>query len=417
MDKIATIKKDFPIFARHPNLTYLDSAATSLKPLSVVNKIQEYYQEYSANIHRGIYQISEKATQEYEETRQVVTSFINAESEKEIVYTRSATEGLNLVATSLGSSIVGAGDEIVITIMEHHSNFVPWQQLAKKAQAKLKIIGVTPEGYLDLELDNIKYTNHISKIVNNKTKILAITYVSNVLGTINPIKEIIAQAKKINPKIIVVVDGAQAVPHMPVDVQDLGADFLVFSGHKMLGPTGIGILWGKQELFEKMPPYQYGGDMIKEVAIENTIYQDAPWKFEAGTPHIAGVIGLKEAIRYLQKIGMHKIHKREQKLLADALKRLQEEFGDNITVLGPQKSQDRAGVMAFRLADFHPHDIAQILDESHIAIRAGHHCAMPLHTYLKFSASARASFYIYNNDADIEKLITGLKKAEKTLTK
>ena len=255
MDKIATIKKDFPIFARHPNLTYLDSAATSLKPLSVVNKIQEYYQEYSANIHRGIYQISEKATQEYEETRQVVTSFINAESEKEIVYTRSATEGLNLVATSLGSSIVGAGDEIVITIMEHHSNFVPWQQLAKKAQAKLKIIGVTPEGYLDLELDNIKYTNHISKIVNNKTKILAITYVSNVLGTINPIKEIIAQAKKINPKIIVVVDGAQAVPHMPVDVQDLGADFLVFSGHKMLGPTGIGILWGKQELFEEMPPY------------------------------------------------------------------------------------------------------------------------------------------------------------------
>lgn len=401
------IKNDFPIFKKHPDLVYLDSTATSLKPNAVIGKITEYYTEYSANVFRGIYEISEKATKEYEESRDVVASFINARNRNEIVFTRNTSESLNLIAYSLGRKILNEGDEIVTTIMEHHSNFVPWQQLAVENGITFKVIGITNEGELGLK--------KLQHIVTKKTKILALTYVSNVLGTINPVKEIITEAKKINPHIITVVDAAQAVPHMEVDAQDLGCDFLAFSSHKMLGPTGVGVLWGRYELLADMYPFQYGGEMIEEVRVDATTFQKPPHKFEAGTPHIAGVVGLKTAIEYLRKIGFGLIRKHEMELTSLALKFLKEEFGKKINIVGPQEIEKRGGILAFSFGNLHPHDISQVLDEHHIAVRAGHHCAMPLHTALGLSATTRASFYIYNDKTDVEKLVEGLKKVEKTL--
>lgn len=401
------IKKDFPIFQNDPSLVYLDSSATSLKPKAVINKLVEYYENYSANVYRGIYKISEQATLEFEQTRDVVARFINATKSEEIIFTRGTTESLNLVAYSLGRQIIQKGDEIVTTIMEHHSNFVPWQQLALENGADFKIIDVDYEGYLKL--------NQLDEIITKKTTILAITYVSNVFGTINPIKDIIKGAKKINPNIIVIVDAAQAVPHMRVDVQDLACDFLAFSSHKMLGPTGVGVLWGKYELLDGMFPFQFGGEMITEVHLDRTIFKKPPHKFEAGTPHIAGVIALKKAVNYLNRLGCEAIRKHEIDLTTSTIYALKEEFAKKVRIFGPDDMSEKGGIVAFSFDKYHPHDVAQILDEENIAVRAGHHCAMPLHNRLNTVATVRASFYIYNYGEDIKRLISGLKKVEKVL--
>lgn len=407
MDTFTKIKQDFPIYTHNPDLVYLDSTATSLKPAAVINKLSEYYGEYSANVHRGIYQISEKATAEYEETREAVAAFINANKSSEVVFTRGTTEGLNLIASTLGQEIVSEGDEVVTSLMEHHSNFVPWQQLAFKKKAKFVVIPVTDNGELE----------PIQKYVTAKTKIIALTLVSNILGTINPLKEIFVVARQINPEIICVVDAAQAAPHLKVDVQDLGCDFLTFSSHKMLGPTGVGVLWGKYQLLDEMEPYQYGGNMIMEVAVGNTTFKKPPHKFEAGTPHIGGIIAFKEAIRYLESVGMDNVREHEKLITKYAINRLTEVFGEKIHIYGPKNIDQRGGIVAFTFDSFHPHDIAQILDEDKVAIRAGHHCGMPLHTHLNVSATARASFYIYNDETDVDKLCEGLKKVQKVLTR
>lgn len=399
------IKKDFPIFKNHPGLVYLDSAATSLKPQVVIDKIVEYYEKYGANVARGLYPISEKATEEYEETRQIVAKFINAKSE-EIIFTRGTTESVNLVCYSLGREILGRGDEIVTTIMEHHSNFVPWQQLAFEVGADFKIVDVDDNGKLLFE------TN---KLITKKTKILTLTYVSNVLGTINPIKKIVVEARKINPKIIIFVDAAQAAPHMKIDVAGLGCDFLAFSSHKMLGPTGVGVLWGKKEILAKMFPFNYGGEMIREVRIDQTTFKDIPHKFEAGTPDISGVIAFKEAIKYLENIGFENIHENDLDLAKFCIERLQAEFGDKVKFLGPSVGSRETGIVAFTFGRFHAHDVAQILGDAGICLRAGHHCTMPLHKVMNIPASLRASFYIYNCREDIDKLVDGLRKVKKIL--
>ena len=408
------VKKDFPIFNAHPELVYLDSGATSLKPQPVIDAIVAYYSTYSANIHRGLYNISEKASAEYEDTRSVVARFINAPSPNEIIFTSGTTESINLLTSTIGGSSVGEGDEVVTTGMEHHANFVPWQQLAFNTGADFKVIDINENH----ELGIMKEDGHIdlTNIITKKTKIFAITLVSNTLGTINPVKEIIAAVKEINPSVITVVDAAQAAPHLSIDVQDLGCDFLAFSAHKMLGPTGVGILWGRSDALASMPPYQLGGDMIKEVSLEKTTYAKAPHKFEAGTPHIAGVIGLKAAITYLQQIGLDTIAKHEHALASYATYKLKQEFGDGICILGPADIGQRAGIVTFTFGTIHAHDIAQLLDEQNIAVRAGHRCAMPLHTRLNISASTRASFYIYNTEEDVEKLVRGLEKVKQTLS-
>lgn len=405
---VKTIKKDFPIFKTHPHLVYLDSTATSLKPKAVIDKIVEYYEKYSANVFRGIYKLSEKATAEFEATRKKVASFINAKSEEEIVFTRSTTESINLLAYSLGREIVASGDEVVVSVMEHHSNFVPWQMLSFEVGADFKVLDIDRQGRLLLDKKNIR------KIVTKKTKVFALTYVSNVLGTVNPLFEIIRMVKEANSDVVVVIDAAQAVPHLSVDVQKLGGDFLAFSGHKMLGPTGVGVLWGRKTLLEKMFPFNFGGEMIIEVHLDKTVFKEPPHKFEAGTPHIAGVIGFSAAIDYLAKLKMEKIKKHEEELLEYALSVIKEEFGDRIEILGP-KGKDRAGILSFSLEDFHPHDVAQLLDEEQIAVRAGHHCAMPLHKRLRKSASVRASFYVYNDKSDVDRLVEGLKKVRRIL--
>ncbi len=402
-----SIKNDFPVFTHNPGLVYLDSGATALKPKQVIEKIVEYYEKYPANIHRGIYKLSEKATKEYESAREIIARFIGAPSAENIVFTRSTTESINLVAYALGRQIMGEGDEIVTSIMEHHSNFVPWQALASENDALLKVINCDHEGNLDLG------NNHreLSRIITRKTKIVAFTMVSNVLGTINPIKEIISSIRKINKSVIIMIDGAQAVQSMPVDVSDLDCDLFAFSGHKMLGPTGIGILYGKKAVLEMMSPFQYGGDMISHVSLQGSEFQPAPVKFEAGTPHIAGVIGLGAAAKYIMSIGQREILEHEQKLADYTYKRLLEEFAEKVDIFGPRVGKSRVGLIAFALKGVHPHDVAQILDENNIAVRAGHHCAMPLHTYLKQVASVRASFYAYNTESDIDVLIHGLKKS------
>src|SRR3989344_4174131 len=354
---IKSLKSDFPIFKNIPSLVYLDSTATSLKPKSVIDKEIEYYEKYSANVFRGVYKISEKATEEYEETRKIIADFINAEKTDEIIFTRSTTESINLVAYSLGRKIINQGDDIVTSIMEHHSNFVPWQQLALENGATFKVIDITDDGFLDLDFAML------DKIITKKTKILALTYISNVLGTINPIKKIAKAVKSINPKVIVVVDAAQAVPHMNVNVQDLGCDFLTFSSHKMLGPTGVGVLWGRYELLAEMFPFNYGGEMIQEGYIDKTIFKSPPHKFEAGTPHISGVIALKEAINYLKRIGMDHVRAHEKKILHYAIDSLETEYGKKIKIIGPRTLENRAGIVAFTFAGYHSHDIAQVLDE------------------------------------------------------
>lgn len=372
----------------------MDSGATAQKPQIVIDAMSHYYCNNNANVHRGIYTISERATTAYENMRKKIKAFINAAHAHEIIFTRGTTESINLVASSFGAMQVQQGDEVVISEMEHHSNIVPWQLLCERAEAKLKIIPVNDNGILNLD--------EYRKLLTERTKIIGLIHVSNVLGTVNPVKEMIRLAHQKN--IPILLDGAQAIPHMVVDVQDLDCDFYTFSGHKLYGPTGIGVLYGKTNLLEKMPPYQGGGDMIRRVTFEKTEYNVLPHKFEAGTPHIAGVIGLGTAIDYLMAIGFEKINAHEKALLNYVTQKLHQISGLKIIGDAPNK----VGVISFTMEQAHPHDIATILDHEGIAIRAGHHCAMPLMERFKLPATARITFGLYNTFDDIDRLIDGL---------
>ena len=399
----AKIRADFPILSREVRpgvpLVYLDSTATAQKPAVVIEAMERYYRNSNANIHRGVHTLAEEATGLYESARDRVASFVNANSRKEIIFTRNTTEAINLVANAWGRANIKAGDVIVLTEMEHHSNLVPWQMLAAEKGAIIEIIPVTDDGELNLST--------FDSILQKSPKIVCCTHMSNVLGTINPIPEIAAKAHAAGA--VVLVDGAQSVPHFAVDVQTLGADFLAFSGHKMCGPTGIGVLWGREALLDAMPPFLGGGDMIRRVYLREFKAADLPNKFEAGTPAIAEGIGLGAAVDYLLNVGLDRIHQHEQAIIAYALERLEEVPG--VKVFGP-KAERKGGVATFTLAGVHPHDVAQILDRDGIAVRAGHHCAMPLHDRFQIPASARASFYLYNTTDEVDKLINGLYKVK-----
>lgn len=404
---IKEVRRQFPILDQEVNghpLVYLDSAATSQKPLRVIEAVNQYYREYNSNVHRGVHTLGTKATDRYEGAREKVRKFIGAESTEEIIFTKGTTAGLNLVARSFGDAQVQEGDEIVITYMEHHSNLIPWQQLAKRKGAVLKYVPMQKNGTLRLE--------DVEKTVTERTKIVAAALVSNVLGTINPVKEMAKIAHSRGA--YMVVDAAQGAPHMKVDVRDLDCDFLAFSGHKMCGPTGIGVLYGKKALLEEMEPLEYGGEMIDFVGLYDSTWKELPWKFEGGTPIIAGAIGIGEAIDFLEEIGLDEITAHEQDLSAYCLGQLSELEG--ITVYGPESADERAGLVTFNLENVHPHDAATILDAEGIAIRAGHHCAQPLMKWLDVTATARASFYLYNTKEDIDKLVAGIVKAKEYFT-
>lgn len=397
---VKAIREQFPVLNQEINgkpLVYLDSSATSQKPIQVIEAINEYYRKNNSNVHRGVHTLGSRATDQYEGARDKVKQFLNAKDRGEIIFTRGTTTSLNIVAQSYGLDHVTNEDEIVITPMEHHSNLIPWQQVAKRTGAKLKYIPLKADGTISLE--------DVRKTVTDKTKIVAVTHVSNVLGTVNPIKEIAEIAHQHGA--IIVVDGAQAAPHLKVDVQELNCDFYAFSGHKMLAPTGIGVLYGKRELLEKMEPVEFGGEMIDFVEKFDSTWKELPWKFEGGTPIIAGAIGLGAAIDFLNDIGMENILAHEEKLAAYALERLSEIEG--LTIYGPKK---RAALVTFNLGDIHPHDVSTVLDTEGIAIRAGHHCAQVLMKELDVVATARASMYLYNTEEDIDRLVEGLQKAK-----
>ncbi|MDQ0225485.1 cysteine desulfurase [Metabacillus niabensis] len=397
---IRDIRSHFPILDQQVNgkdLVYLDSAATSQKPQAVIEAVSTYYREYNSNVHRGVHTLGTRATDGYEGAREKVRKFIGAKSTQEIIFTRGATTGLNIVAQSYGLTNVKAGDEIVITYMEHHANVIPWQQVAKVTGATLKYIPLQEDG--TIELSDVEAT------VTANTKIVSVMHVSNVLGTINPVKEIAKIAHKHGA--IMVVDGAQSTPHMKIDVQDLDCDFFAFSGHKMCAPTGIGVLYGKKELLEKMEPIEFGGEMIDFVGLQESSWKELPWKFEAGTPIIAGAIGLAAAIDFLEQIGLENIEAHEHKIAQYALEQLSKI--DGLTIYGPKH---RAGLVTFNIEDVHPHDVATVLDAEGIAVRAGHHCAQPLMKWLKVSATARASFYLYNTEDEVDKLVAGIIKTK-----
>ncbi len=398
----ADIRKDFPILSRQVHgkpLVYLDSAASSQKPYIVIETMSVYYETCHANVHRGVYEISEEATAKMEKARVKVARFINARQSKQVIFTRNTTESINLVAYTWGNTNISAGDLIVLTEMEHHSNLVPWQLLAQRTGARLEFVPITDDGLLRLDI--------YEQLLQQQPKLVAFAHMSNVLGTINPARQMIAQAHAAGA--VVLLDAAQSVPHMPVDVQALDADFLCFSSHKMLGPTGIGILYGKRDLLEAMPPFMGGGDMIRTVGLRASTWNDLPWKFEAGTPAIAEAIGLGAAVDYLNALGMDNVRRHEQEITAYAMAQLQAIPG--LTIYGPEVTQ-RGGVVSFTLADIHPHDLASILDqEAGVAIRAGHHCAQPLMERFGLAAMARASFYVYTIREDIDALVQGLHKA------
>lgn len=397
------VRKQFPILNQEVNghpLVYLDSAATSQKPAQVIEVLDEYYREYNSNVHRGVHTLGTRATDRYEGAREKVRQFINAPSLEEVIFTRGTTTALNTVAASYGRANVNEGDEIVITYMEHHSNIIPWQQLAKQSGAVLKYISLKDDGTIDLE--------DARRVITPKTKIVAVMHVSNVLGVINPIKELGMIAHENGA--VIVVDGAQSAPHMKIDVQELNCDFFAFSGHKMCGPTGIGVLYGKKEHLEQMEPIEFGGEMIDFVGLQESTWKQLPWKFEAGTPIIAGAIGLGAAIDFLQEVGPNHIIEHEHQLASYALEKMNEI--DDITIYGPLSGKDRAGVITFNLKDVHPHDVATVLDAEGIAVRAGHHCAQPLMKWLDVSATARASFYLYNTEEDVDRFIAGLLKTK-----
>jgi cysteine desulfurase/selenocysteine lyase len=395
MFDVDAIRQDFPVLNQQVNgksLVYLDSGASSQKPLPVIEAMDECYRTYYANVHRGIYQLSEKTSASYEEARKKVARFINAKSWREVIFTRNATESINLVAYTWGRRNIKAGDTILLTEMEHHANLVPWQQLAAETGARVSYIPVDTRGYCDMAA--------FDRLINDSVKLVAVTQMSNVLGTVTPVGEIAAKAHAAGA--LVLVDGAQAVPHMPTNVRAFDADFLAFSGHKMLGPSGIGVLYGKREILQEMPPFLTGGDMIRQVTFEGAEWNELPWKFEAGTPAIVEAIGLGAAVDYLNKLGMPQVRRHEIELTAYAFNRLS--LVEGIRIYGPPDPTARGGVVAFTLGDIHPHDLATILDREGIAIRAGHHCAMPLHEKLGLTATARASFYVYNRPSDVDRL-------------
>ncbi|MEA3351874.1 MAG: cysteine desulfurase [Chloroflexota bacterium] len=400
----AKIRDDFPVLARdvHPGvpLVYLDSAATSQKPIHVIEAMDTFYKRSNANIHRGIHTLAEESTAAYESARERIAAFIGAPSPREVIFTRNTTESINLIAHSWGRTNLKKGDVIILTEMEHHSNLVPWQMLAAERELSLEFIPVTPDGLLDLET--------YRDLLKLGPKLVAFTQMSNVLGTINPAREMIRLAREVGA--VSVVDGAQSVPHIPVDVKSLDVDFLAFSGHKMCGPTGIGVLYGRRELLEAMPPFLGGGDMIKRVELRSFQCNALPHKFEAGTPAIAETIGLGAAVDYLDAIGMQAIEKHEQVIIAYALERLVEIPGVN--VFGPA-AKHKGAVASFTLSDAHAHDVSQILDSEGVAVRAGHHCAMPLHTKFGIPATTRASFYIYNSIEEVDQLVDAIYKVKK----
>lgn len=400
---IKDVRPYFPILNQEVNghpLVYLDSAATSQKPVQVIEALEKYYREYNSNVHRGVHTLGTRATDGYEGAREKVKNFINANSTEEIIFTRGTTTALNTVAQSYAMANLKEGDEIVISPMEHHSNIIPWQQVAKRTGAVLK--------YLPLQADGTISLADVEETITDSTKLVSVTYVSNVLGVINPVKEIGAIAHKAGA--VLVVDAAQAAPHLKVDVQDIDCDFLGFSGHKMCGPTGIGVLYGKKQLLEKMEPIEFGGEMIDFVGLYESTWKELPWRFEAGTPIIAGAIGLGAAIDFLEEIGLDTITEHEHKLAAYAMEKMS--TVDGLTIYGPKSAENRAGVITFNIEDVHPHDVATVLDAEGIAVRAGHHCAQPLMKWLNVSATARASFYLYNSEDDVDKFVDGIVKTK-----
>ncbi|MBN8593766.1 MAG: cysteine desulfurase [Anaerolineae bacterium] len=405
---VNTIRAEFPILHQMHHdqvpLIYLDNAASSQKPRLVIDALDDYYRRYNANVHRGVHKLSEAATEAYEGARVKIKKFINAGSKREVIFTRGTTESINLVAQTWGRANLKPGDVVISSAMEHHSNIVPWQILAQEKGFTIKYLPVTGAGVLDLDVLR-------GWLAEGNVRLVTVMHVSNVLGTVNPVAEMAKLAHEAGA--LILVDGAQSIPHMPIDVQSLDVDFFAFSGHKMVGPTGIGILYGKRHLLEAMPPWMGGGDMISRVRLDGSTWNDLPYKFEAGTPIIAGAIGLGFAVDYLSSLGMEAVHAYEQQLTAYALDRLAEVPG--LTVYGPDASQ-KGAVAAFSYGTIHPHDIAQMLDADGIAVRAGHHCAMPLHDQLGCGATARASFYIYNTTAEIDALIEALYKVKQAFT-
>jgi len=403
---VSKIRQDFPILKRKINgnktLVYLDNAATTQKPMSVINAICNYYMNYNSNIHRAVHQLAEEATLEYEKTREKVARFINARSTDEIIFTRNATEAINLISYSWARTNIRKDDKVVLTEIEHHSNIVPWQILSLEKGSILEYVGIDDNGYLNME----DYKRHLQ---SNKVKLISVSHMSNVLGTIVPINEIIKMAH--DQSVPVLVDGAQSVPHMPVDVQDMDCDFMAFSAHKMLGPTGVGVLYVKREILNEMPPFIGGGDMIKEVHKNETKYNDLPHKFEGGTPNIADVIGFGAAIDYLNKIGMDKVREHEMDVTNYAIEAIAGVKG--VSIYGPSNSNHRGGVVSFNIGDIHPHDLATIMNDHGIAIRSGHHCAQVLMERLDVAATSRTSFYIYNTKEEVDTFINALDKARR----
>lgn len=393
----AKIREQFPILDQQINghpLVYLDSAATSQKPISVIEAIKKYYEWDNANVHRGVHTLGSRATDAYENARETVAKFISAASSEQIIFTRGTTTALNLVATGYARKVCSEGDEIVLTPMEHHSNLIPWQQVAKARGATLKYIPLQDDGTITLE--------DVERTITARTKIVSVTHVSNVLGTMNPIKQIAEIAHR--HQAVMVVDGAQSIPHMAVDMKDLDCDFYAFSGHKMCGPTGIGVLYGKKHLLEQMDPVEFGGEMIDHVDLYESTWKELPWKFEGGTPIIAGAVGLAAAIDFLQQVGMDHIRDHEQQLTSYAVEQMKKI--DGLVMYGPER--ERSGLITFNLGDVHPHDLATVLDTKGVAVRAGHHCCQPLMRWLKVSSTARASFYLYNTEADIDRFVEAL---------
>lgn len=399
---VQAVRADFPILSQSVNgkpLAFLDSAASSQKPLAVIEAMNEYYRTTHANVHRGVYALSERATELYENARKKVARFIGAKSSREIIFTRNTTESINLVAQAWGRANLRPGDEILLTELEHHSNIVPWQLIARETGARIRYIPVDGQGVLQLD--------GLDALLTDRTKLVAFAQMSNMLGTITPAAEIVRRAKEAGA--LTLIDAAQGVPHLPTNVQELGCDFLAFSGHKMCGPTGIGVLYGRRDLLEEMPPFLGGGDMIRRVTFEGAEWNELPWKFEAGTPAIAEGVGLGAAVDYLSGLGMDAVRAHERETIAYALERLAEV--PTVAIYGPLDPDIRGGVATFNLGDIHPHDVAAVLDTEGIAIRAGHHCAMPLHEKFGLTASSRASFYVYTIPEEIDRLVEGLYKA------
>jgi cysteine desulfurase/selenocysteine lyase len=402
---VARLRKDFPILSREVHgrpLVYLDSAASSQRPQAVLDAMTEYYERHHANVHRGIYVLAEEATALYEGARDTVAAFVNAEDRSEVVFTKNSTEALNLVARSLGDSgRIGPGDEIVITEMEHHSNIVPWQLLASRTGATLRWLGLTDEGRLDL--------SNLDEIVNERTRIVSFVHQSNILGTVNPLSQIVARARSVGA--LVCLDASQSVPHMAVDVRELGVDLMAFTGHKMLGPTGIGVLWARRAVLDELPPFLGGGEMIETVTMAGSTWAEPPHKFEAGTPNIAEAVGLGAAIRYLNDVGMDEVKAHEKALVSYALPALESVAG--LRILGPRTAIGRGGAISFALADLHPHDVGQVLDELGIAVRVGQHCAAPVCARYGVPATTRASFHLYTTTEEVDALVAGLEHVKR----